>query len=198
MDAEVVAISYYKAAGINHSSDVKIESGADRNKLTFCAGEMGFCSATISHPQCPAKSSEKRVDYTETLYSEQSGNLGWPDMDLIWILGCREQKKAKGGEEQKCNRLHYSEWKHHLSISMSLFSPSLPFFSLISPLLGSRGGLNGDTVASWEQHPDAVWVCKAELQHQWFCCQGDDLSSRNVLINVPWKILIDNSVQYVQ
>ena len=145
---------------------------------------------------CPAKSSEKRVDYIETLYSKQSENLGWPDMDLIWILGCREQKKAKRGEEQKCNRLHYYEWKHHLSISMSLFSPSVPFFSLISPLLGGRGGLNGDTVASWEQHPDAVWVCKAELQHQWFCCQGDDLSSQNVLINLPWKIL-DSKVQYV-
>lgn len=42
----------------------------------------------------------------------------------------------------------------------------ISFFCFISDPVGSRGGLNGDCVASWEQHPGAVWVCKAELQHQ--------------------------------
>lgn len=139
--------------------------------------------------------------------------------DTIWIRGCRlpgetmlrrttvqgssGRKGAKKNKQKKWNAITFLILNGNtICPSLCLF-PHLFFclrtlvFTFISTLLGSRGGLNGDIVASWEQHPDAVWVCKAELQHQWFCCQGEDYSSGNLLINVgAWMLHDDGKYHY--
>lgn len=155
---------------------------------------------------CTAKSSEKRVDYTETLYCKQSECPGWPDMDL-WVTRLTVRgwsgRKGKGAEAKKQNEEKERNAIAFLILNGNTICPSLClfsftyvpffFFSFISPFLGTRGGLNGDIVAAWEQHPDAVWVCKAELQHQWFCCQGEDYTCGNFLINVgAWMMMTDS------
>lgn len=145
---------------------------------------------------CTAKSSEKRVDYVKTLDCKQSECPGWPDMDpWVHVAGWHEASQrttfctevgggGKKQNEEKRNGITF------LILNKNTICPSLHLFSLVmSPLLGTRDGLNGDIVAFWEQHPDAVWVWKAELQHQWFCCQGEDYTSGNFLINVAdWKL----------
>lgn len=72
-------------------------------------------------------------------------------------------------EGEKRNTVTHSETPSvHLYVYFLFFFASIPllipFFH--PPLLGTRRGENGDTVAFWEQRPDAVWVFKAELQHQ--------------------------------
>lgn len=82
--------------------------------------------------------------------------------DTIWIRGCRlpgetmlrrttvqgssGRKGAKKKKKVKCNHLPYFEWKHHLSISMSL-SPSFFFASV--PLCSRLYPLSWEAEVDW-------------------------------------------------
>ena len=118
-----------------------------------------------------ATSSEKRVDYWNTV----AVRMPW----LTWYgpVGGVQIAGWKDAWEDDCRRNAGNTICPSLFLFSHLFCFSDLLFSFISPLFGTRDGLNGDIVASWEQYPDAVWVCKAELQHQWFCCQGEDYIS---------------------
>lgn len=135
------------------------------------------CRAPWPHRSliCTAKLSERRVDCTETPYSTVPWlTMGW----RITFQGSSDIKNP------------------------STICPSLCVSSHLCfmwPPSGSRGGLNGDSVASCEQYPDAVWVCQVELQHQWFCCQGEDDNSGNLFRSTgAWRSNDDDTLRTLE
>lgn len=87
----------------------------------------------------------------------------------VQVRGREQKKKKKRLNQEKKNAITFLILNGNTicpSLSFHLFFLLTLMFVFISTIMESRGGLNGNSVASWEQHPDAVWVCKAELQHQ--------------------------------